>query len=232
MSGEESPIRVLVVEDEPLAGRFTLSYLEGFGGMEGAWADNGEEGLELARVWRPDVILLDLVLPGMSGLELLRRYRAWGGKARVLAVTAADPGRLQGTLFALGADLVFQKPVRMGELLEQIRLLGGGLERLCRNLLRAMGARGRGKGFFQAAECAALLGEGKCGLLKEAYIEVAGRRRTGPGSVAKNVERLARDLQREGTPLYYKLAQRGPGEPALTAGEFLALLSQAARIPL
>lgn len=231
MSGEENPVRVLVIEDEPLAGRFTLSYLEGFGGMEGIWADNGEEGLELAQVWRPDVILLDLVLPGMSGVELLRRYRLWGGKARVLVVTAADQKRIQGPLFALGADLVLRKPVRMGELLEQIRLLGG-MERLCRRLLKAMGAEKDGKGFSQAAECAAFLGEGKCGLLKEAYIEVAMRWRTKPGSVAKNVERLARDLHREGTPLYYELAQRGPEEPALTAGEFLTLLSQAARIPL
>lgn len=232
MKGEKDPLRVLVVEDEPLLGSFSLQCLEGFGGMEGAWADNGKEGLKLAWAWRPDVILLDLVLPEMSGMELLRRYRAGGGEARVLVVTGADPGRLQETLFALGADLVLRKPVCWGELLAQVRLLGGGLEGLCRKLLKAMGAKTGGKGFSQAVECAALLGKGRCTLLKEAYIEVAGRQGTGPGCVAKNVERLARELHREGTLLYYRLAGRGAEEPPLTAGEFLALLSQAARIPL
>lgn len=232
MSGKVGPIRVLVVEDEPLLGRLTLQCLEGFGGMEGAWADNGEEGLALAWSWRPDVILLDLVLPEMSGVELLRQYRLRGGMAKVLVTTGADPGRIQGTLFALGADLVLRKPVRWKELLEQIRLLGDGLEGLCQSLLKAMGAKGDSKGFFQASECAALLGRRKCGLLKEAYIEVARRRGTTPDCVAKNVERLARDLHREGTPLYYRLAERKVEEPHLTAGEFLDLLSRAARIPL
>ena len=52
------------------------------------------------------------------------------------------------------------------------------------------------------------------------------------GSVAKNVERLAKEVHRADRPLYRRLTGRRPGDPHLTNREFLGLLSQAARIPL
>lgn len=223
---------MLLVEDELLLGSLSLRCLESRSGIEAAWAEDGEKGLELAWSWEPDVILLDLILPGISGVELLRRYRSWGGTAKVIAMTGLDPKRIQETVFALGVDLVLQKPVHWEELFELIRLHGGGLKRVCRDLLLEMGAKEGHKGFSQAVECAAMLGEGKCTLLKEAYIEVASRQGTGPGCVAKNVERLAKDLHEAGTPLYYRLTGRNAEDPSLTAREFLDLLSQAARIPL
>jgi len=226
------PVRVLLVEDEPLLGRLGVRILEGLGGMEAALGTDGAEGLELAWEWRPDVILLDLVLPVVSGVELLRQYRREGGKAKVLVITGGDLEKARGTVFAAGADELMGKPARWEEILDRVRLLAGGLEGQCRELLERMGARPGSKGFRQAAECAALLGERECGLLKEAYIEAARRHRTTPGSVAKNIERLAREVHQKGTPLYRRLTGREEGDPALTNREFLELLSQAARIPL
>ena len=221
-----------MVEDEPSLGRLGLRILKDLGGMEAALAENGAEGLELAWSWRPDVILLDLVMPVMSGMEMLRQYRQQGGRAKVLVVTGADPEKVQGLAFALGADLMLRKPVRWGEVLDLIRLLAGGLEKKCRDLLAGLGAEGDGKGSRQAATCAALIGERKCVLLKEAYIEVGRRERTTPGSVSKNIERLAKELHDKGTPRYFRLTKRAPSDPHLTNREFLDLLSQAARIPL
>lgn len=232
MSGKEGPIRVLVVEDEPLLGRLGVRVLESLGGMETALAQDGEEGLELAWSWRPDVILLDLVLPVMSGVELLRRYRQEGGRAKVLAVTGGDLEKARKLVFPLGADGLLGKPFRWEEVVERLRMLAGGLAGQCRTLLIRMGAREESRGFLQAAECAALLGERECSLLKEAYVAVAQRQRTRPANVSKNIERLARELHEKGTPVYRRLTGRSPSDPPLTNREFLGLLSQAARIPL
>ncbi len=223
---------MLVVEDEPLLGQFSVRILEIVGGMEATLATDGIEGLEMAWKWRPDVILLDLVLPGISGLELLRRYRQEGGRAKVLVVTGINQEQVKNMAFALGADFLLRKPAQWEEILEQIRLMAGGLAGECEALLRKMGAPEGKKGFHQAAQCAALLGEGRCELLKEAYIEVAAKERTSPECISKNIERLAQTLHSEGSAFYYQLVGRGAEEPWLTNREFLNLLSQAARIPL
>ncbi len=232
MSGRGRPLRVLMVEDEPLLGRLGVRVLESLGGMETALAQDGEEGLELAWSWRPDVILLDLVLPVVSGPELLRRYRQEGGRAKVLAVTGGDLEKARKLIFPLGADGLMGKPFCWEEVVDRLQMLAGGLAGRCRTLLARMGAKEGTRGFLQAAECAALLGERECSLLKEAYVEVARRQKTRPANVSKNIERLAREVHEKETPLYRRLTGRGRTDPALTNREFLDLLSQAARIPL
>lgn len=217
---------------DPLLGWLGLQALGGMGELETVLAEDGARGLELARTWGPDVILMDLVLPVMSGMELLRQYRREGGKARVVALTGRDLTETGRLFFALGGDELVGKPVRWRELGELLRLMAGGAEEPYRDLLRRLGARPESKGFRQAAECGALLGEGEGRLLKEVYIEVAAREKTGPANVAKNIERLAREVHKAGTPLYQKLSGRGPEDGHLPNGEFLKLLAQAVRIPL
>jgi len=177
------------------------------------------------------VILLDLILPGISGLELLRRYRREGGKAKVLVMTGALTEWCKRMSFAAGANFILGKPLNWEELVESIRLLYGGLEEMCRELLKAMGAKEKGAGFRQAARCAALLGEGECQLLKEAYIEAAARDRSSPVNISKNIERLAEELHGRRTELFCRLFP-GWREGPPTNREFLDILSQAARIPL
>ncbi len=215
-----------------MLGRLSVRLLSELGGMETTLAEDGEEGLELAWSWKPDVILLDLILPVMSGAELLRQYRQKGGKAKVLVVTGGDLERVKGAVFALGADKIVGKPVRWGTVIEWIQLLAGGLEEQCRTMLERLGAGAGSKGFEQAAECAALLGKKECALLKEVYVEVARRQKSTPGSVSKNIERLAREIHQIGNPFYQGLTGRKKSDLHLTNREFLDLLSQAARIPL
>lgn len=83
-----SKIKILVVEDEAAARQmyeFKLD-LEGF---EVAVASNGQQGLELAESFQPDIIMLDLKMPVMSGDEMLEKLRAtdWGAKMRVIVLT-------------------------------------------------------------------------------------------------------------------------------------------------
>ncbi len=115
-------IRVLVIEDEPGIADFVARGLreEGFTVEHAADGDAGRHALA-AGTW--DVVLLDWWLPGTDGLTLLRRYRADGGAAPVLFLTARDavPDRVRG--LDAGADDYLCKPFAFEELLARVRAL-------------------------------------------------------------------------------------------------------------
>lgn len=107
--------RVLLIEDDPsiVAGLQLNLSLEGYEVMT---AGDGESGLRLAREESPDVVLLDLMLPGMNGLEVLRRLRQRDADLPVLILTALgeEPDKVLG--LQLGADDYISKPFGLSEL--------------------------------------------------------------------------------------------------------------------
>lgn len=113
--------RVLVVEDEPPISRLVTSYLESEG-FEVDVAYDGEQGVELARERRPDVIVLDLMLPGMDGIEVCRTIRTFSD-AYVIMLTARteEIDRLIG--LSVGADDYLGKPFSPRELVARVRAL-------------------------------------------------------------------------------------------------------------
>lgn len=118
-STDRRPYRVLVVEDEAgLADsiRYTLE-TEGF---EVLVAVTGFAGVESARVHGPDVILLDLMLPGMSGLDVCRQVRTFSD-APIIMLTAKDAESDKVAGLELGADDYMTKPFSMRELVARIR---------------------------------------------------------------------------------------------------------------
>ncbi len=86
-------------------------------------ASDGENGLALAETYDYDVIVLDLMLPGLSGLEVLRRFRTGGCRAHVLILSARDrvDDRVKG--LQLGADDYLVKPFAFEELCARIQAL-------------------------------------------------------------------------------------------------------------
>ncbi|WP_243293522.1 response regulator [Geothrix mesophila] len=118
MTSEAS--QVLLVEDEPQMRRFLRVALEG-GGYRYLEAASGREGLALAVQHRPDVILLDLGLPDMDGLDLMTRLREW---SRTPVIVISARGRETDKIGALdvGADDYLTKPFGTGELLARIRV--------------------------------------------------------------------------------------------------------------
>jgi two-component system response regulator MprA len=113
--------RILVIEDEPAIAdllRRGLIY-EGYGVEVAA---DGEAGLAAARDRPPDLVLLDLMLPGIDGLSVCRRIRA-AGDTPILILTAKDavPDRVTG--LDAGADDYMVKPFSFDELLARIRAL-------------------------------------------------------------------------------------------------------------
>jgi DNA-binding response OmpR family regulator len=115
-------VRVLVIEDDPTVGQFVKRGLE-----EQRWSvdlvADGEEGESLARSQPFDLIVLDLRLPGRSGLEVLRNLRARGFERPVLVLTAQDAVDAKVETLRAGADDYVTKPFAFEELLARVEAL-------------------------------------------------------------------------------------------------------------
>ncbi len=116
--------RVLIVEDDIALGGVIAGYLRR-AGFEVEAATDGSEGLALAHTWYPALVILDLMLPGISGLEVLRRLRDSGSDVLVLVLSAlgAEDNRVVG--LERGADDYVAKPFSPRELVLRV----GGLLR-------------------------------------------------------------------------------------------------------
>lgn len=111
---------ILLVEDEPQMRRFLRVALEG-SGYRYLEASTGEEGLAMAVQHRPDVILLDLGLPDMDGLDLMTRVREWS-QTPVIVISARGQETDKIGALDVGADDYLTKPFGTGELLARIRV--------------------------------------------------------------------------------------------------------------
>ena len=113
--------RILIVEDDRRI-RDMLRRGLIFEGYEVSTADDGEEALRLARESMPDAIILDLMLPGVDGLEVCRRMRA-DSNVPIVMLTARDTVADRVTGLDAGADDYIVKPFAFDELLARLRAL-------------------------------------------------------------------------------------------------------------
>jgi two-component system KDP operon response regulator KdpE len=116
-----TPLRVLVVDDEPAIRRFLRTSLRAEG-YEIVEAETGEVALAEIRRRAPDLVVLDLGLPGVDGLEVIRRLRAPPGSVVPIIVLTSrtdEAGKVEA--LDLGADDYVTKPFGMDELLARIR---------------------------------------------------------------------------------------------------------------
>ena len=111
--------KVLVIDDDPALLK-ALKLGLGAGGHEVASAANGEQGLTLTAASSPDVVILDLGLPDLDGLEVLRRIRDWS-PVPVIMLSAVEDERRKVAALDLGADDYVTKPFGMAELEARIR---------------------------------------------------------------------------------------------------------------
>ena len=112
--------RILIVEDEPRLARFMELELEHEGYAVDKAAD-GRAGLDMALTGDHELILLDVMLPGLNGLEVLRRLRSGGSDVPVLLVTARDAVMDKVSGLDMGANDYITKPFSIEELLARIR---------------------------------------------------------------------------------------------------------------
>jgi two-component system, OmpR family, response regulator len=115
-------MKVLVIEDDPTVGQFVKRGLE-----EQRWGvdlvTDGEEGERLARSQPYDLVVLDMRLPGRSGIEVLRNLRAKGFERPVLVLTAQDAVDAKVETLRAGADDYVTKPFAFEELLARVEAL-------------------------------------------------------------------------------------------------------------
>ena len=114
--------RVLVVEDEQdLAGLLALNLRQE--GLDVRVVHDGREALPLVQTWAPDLVILDLMLPGLNGFEVLRGIRARSADLPVMILSARgeEQDKIRG--FRLDADQYVTKPFGLLELLERVHAL-------------------------------------------------------------------------------------------------------------
>lgn len=113
--------KILIIEDEKKIARLIQLELE-YEGYETATAHTGTEGLSLFQSQQFDLLILDVMLPGLSGLEVLRRIRSTNQLTPVILLTARDslPDKISG--LDLGANDYMTKPFEIEELLARIRV--------------------------------------------------------------------------------------------------------------
>src|SRR4051812_43382151 len=100
--------RILVVDDEPQIGRLLKTSLSARS-YEVAVAVDGQAALQMVASWRPDVVLLDLGLPVIDGLEVCRQIREWS-QVPIIVLTVRDSEQDKVAALDLGADDYLTKP--------------------------------------------------------------------------------------------------------------------------
>jgi DNA-binding response OmpR family regulator len=115
-------IRILVVEDDPAILRIVADNLR-YEGYDVITAQDGEAGARLQRAQKPDLIVLDLMMPRLGGLELCRRLRGDGIQTPIMMLTAKSEEADRVTGLDLGADDYMTKPFSVKEFLARVRAL-------------------------------------------------------------------------------------------------------------
>jgi len=122
-----SCIDVLIVDDHPMMRKGVADLLELEQSLRSAGeAKNGEEALKLALQLSPDIILLDLNMPGMNGIETIKAMRAAGVDSRILVFTVSDDKQNLTDALKEGADGYLLKDMEPENLIENIKMASQG----------------------------------------------------------------------------------------------------------
>ncbi len=128
-----APTRVLVIEDDPMVAETHREFIDGIGAYQVVgWARTGGEGLGAVQALRPDLVLLDVYLPDVDGMEVLREIRGQGLPSDVIVITASHDGPIIREALRNGAIDYIIKPFRFERLratLEAYRRDRAGLDR-------------------------------------------------------------------------------------------------------
>jgi len=156
--------KILLIEDEVKIARFITLELE-HEGYEVKAAHDGRSGLQLCESWQPDLLILDLMLPQLSGIEVCRRLRQ-NSDIPIIMLTAKDDVSDKVMGLDMGADDYMTKPFAIEELLARIRV---NLKKHRVDLVQHTGARNAGKLHIEPASYSAGFGEETITLTKKEF---------------------------------------------------------------
>lgn len=227
-------VRVLIVEDD----RNTRMVLRGF--CEAARelvvcgeAADGWEGLDLLEKQEPDLILLDLIMPGMDGFGVLRGLMGCdeAKKPKVIVLSGISSDEYIQRACRMGADYYLVKPVNLDALAAQVDALFPARTPQCEQgllswLLLRMGADRQLEGFSYALTAMEfILDAEELPRMKEVYLQTAQVYSTSYACVEKNLRTLVRRLHSTGTTLYREV-MGGDSERIPDNGTFLRIVTE------
>ena len=206
-------IRVLVVEDDPETRMLTEALLSGRKGVcLCALAKDGLEGLELVEQTRPDIVLLDLILPGMDGLDFLRALRRRSARPAVVVASQASEPTVIRLAFQLGASYYLIKPLNFDSLPDLFHSLClEPRERAAADYLRGWARPGWGGG-RRADGGRALHGRGGGHSAQGGYAAAMAAQNTSYACVEKNIRSMVGKLQAGACGEYQALMGGLPAE--------------------
>jgi two-component system nitrate/nitrite response regulator NarL len=195
----DTPQRLLVIDDHPLFRKAVLQLVHMASDFEVVGeASSGAEGLELARILQPDMILLDLNMKEMNGIEVLKVIKGWGHEVRVVMLTVSDEATDLVSALRAGADGYLLKEMEPEDLLAKLKEAAQGqvtlTERLTRLLAHSLRADALPKDVKQAglteqeARILDLIAQGKSNKLIARELNIAD------GTVKVHVKHLLRKL--------------------------------------
>lgn len=116
-------MKIIIVDDNEITRDLMKAILQAMGHEVTGEADNGNDAVEIFKEQRPDLVLLDLIMPGKTGLQVLEEIRAINPAARVVMVTAVQQEGISKTLLEKGAVAVLNKPFSYSEFEEAMKRL-------------------------------------------------------------------------------------------------------------
>src|SRR3954463_5688820 len=189
-------IKILLIDDFPLIREGFAAALQSDPGLEIiGHAEDGEKGLQLVRELKPDVVILDLSMPGMGGMSVLEKLRAETPETKVLIVTASETAQPLLEAVAAGAAGYLTKRSTREELRQAvITVYGGGSvisPMLAGHLLKEYSRASRG----EASNVRPLLGEREHEVLRlvangDTDKEIAGKLYISPRTVQNHLTRI------------------------------------------
>lgn len=120
MSTSDKKVRIMCVEDDAQMRNFLLAQLRARG-FQVQTVRDGEQAVDMAAIFQPQLVLLDLSLPSLDGLSFLKRLREWSGTP-VIILSARDEEPMKVKALDQGADDYLTKPFSLNELLARVRV--------------------------------------------------------------------------------------------------------------
>ncbi len=119
--------KILLIEDDPNFREFVRDALECFENYELNEAKDGMQGVFLAGSWKPDIIILDIRMPNMNGLEFLKYLRGIDKKTKVIIASAHIEKEVKKAAKEYDVEGILEKPIRLQKLVSMLEKLGLGL---------------------------------------------------------------------------------------------------------
>jgi DNA-binding response OmpR family regulator len=202
-------IRILLVDDNPSARALLAAFVEDTPGLELCGeAGDGWQGLELTGRLEPDLVLLDLIMPGLDGIGFLEGLEGLPRKPRVIVLSGVSTDAYVQHSCRLGADYYLVKPVNLRQLAGRISALFPARESRQEYgpagwLLSRLGADSRLDGYGQTAFALELMASAAGQVqMKEIYLSTAQAFHTTAACVEKNMRTVIRSIHTAGNPAY------------------------------